>query len=376
MVLRSILNDRRPSSNYIVESNPRNGRTPRPRDNQTGKRLVIRMPAERFREDIMALPALLASQLELPVLGSPLFIVSGPELVIAQCKAGVIGSFPALNARPVEKLGEWLDRIEHELGEYKSQNPGKKVAPYAVNQICHASNDRLMKDMEICVKHKAPVIITSLRPPQEIVEAAHSYGGLVFHDVINVKHARKAAEQGVDGLILVCAGAGGHAGMLSPFALVREVKQWFKGTILLSGAISDGFGVASAVTLGADLAYIGTRFIATAEANADESYKSALVQHAAHDIVYTNLFTGVHGNYLGPSIAAAGLDPDNLPVADKTKMNFGSGGNMKSKAWRDIWGSGQGIGQITDAPPVADLVDRMKREFDQARQELLMRASA
>ncbi|TCU73409.1 nitronate monooxygenase [Bradyrhizobium sp. R2.2-H] len=324
----------------------------------------------------MALPTLLKDSLELPVVGSPLFIVSGPELVIAQCKAGVVGSFPALNARPVEKLDEWLSRIEDELGEYRSRNPGKKVAPYAVNQICHASNDRLMKDMEICVKHKAPIIITSLRPPAEIVEAAHSYGGLVFHDVINVKHARKAAEQGVDGLILVCAGAGGHAGTLSPFALVREVKQWFGGAILLSGAISDGFGIASALTLGADLAYMGTRFIATQEANADEAYKSALTQHAAHDIVYTNLFTGVHGNYLGPSIAAAGLDPDNLPAADKSKMNFGSGGNMKSKAWRDIWGSGQGIGQITDVPPVAELVDRMKGEFDQARHEFLMRASA
>src|SRR5947209_6751628 len=326
--------------------------------------------------DRMPLPASLVNTLELPVVGSPLFIVSGPELVIAQCKAGLVGSFPALNARPVGKLDDWLTRIENELGEYKALHPDKKVAPYAVNQICHASNDRLMRDMETCVKHNVPIIITSLRPPLEIVEAAHSYGGVVFHDVINVKHARKAAEQGVDGLILVCAGAGGHAGMLSPFALVREVKQWFKGTILLSGAISDGFGVASAIALGADLAYIGTRFIATEEANADESYKSALVQHAAHDIVYTNLFTGVHGNYLGPSIAAAGLDPDNLPVADKTKMNFGSGGNTKSKAWRDIWGSGQGIGQITDAPPVADLIDRMKAEFDQARQDLLIRASA
>jgi len=324
----------------------------------------------------MALPTLLRNSLELPVVGSPLFIVSSPELVIAQCKAGVVGSFPALNARPVEKLDEWLSRIENELEEYRALNPGKKVAPYAVNQICHASNDRLMKDMETCVKHRVPIIITSLRPPAEIVEAAHSYGGLVFHDVINVKHARKAAEQGVDGLILVCAGAGGHAGALSPFALVREVKQWFKGTILLSGAISDGFAIASALTLGADLAYMGTRFIATREANAADTYKSALTQHAAHDIVYTNLFTGVHGNYLGPSIAAAGLDPDNLPVADKTKMNFGSGGNMKSKAWRDIWGSGQGIGQITDVPDVAELVGRMKAEFGQARDEFLMRASA
>ena len=324
----------------------------------------------------MGLPAVLKDTLELPVVGSPLFIVSGPELVIAQCKAGVVGSFPALNARPVGMLDEWLTRIDNELGEYRALNPGKKVAPWAVNQICHATNDRLMKDMETCVKHKVPIIITSLRPPAEIVEAAHSYGGLVFHDVINVKHARKAAEQGVDGLILVCAGAGGHAGTLSPFALVREVKQWFNGTILLSGAISDGFSIASALTLGADLAYLGTRFIATAEANADPAYKSALTQHVAHDIVYTNLFTGVHGNYLRPSIAAAGLDPDNLPVADKTKMNFGSGGNTKAKAWRDIWGSGQGIGQITDAPPVADLISRLKAEFDQARNDFLIRACA
>ncbi|WOH82573.1 nitronate monooxygenase family protein [Bradyrhizobium sp. BEA-2-5] len=323
----------------------------------------------------MSLPASLANKLELPVVGSPLFIVSGPELVIAQCKAGIVGSFPALNARPVEKLDEWLTQIENELGEYQALHPEKKVAPYAVNQICHASNDRLMKDMETCVKHKAPIIITSLRPPAEIVDAAHSYGGLVFHDVINVKHARKAAEQGVDGLILVCAGAGGHAGTLSPFALVREVKQWFDGAILLSGAISDGFGIASALTLGADLAYMGTRFIATKEANANVRYKQALTEYAAHDIVYTNLFTGVHGNYLGPSIAAAGLDPGDLPVADKTKMNFGSGGNMKSKAWRDIWGSGQGIGQITDVPPVAELVARLKSEFAAARSDFL-RASA
>src|ERR1700736_2065264 len=320
----------------------------------------------------MPLPVSLKGRLQLPVVGAPLFIVSGPELVIAQCKAGIVGSFPALNARPVEKLDEWLTRIENELGEYQALNPEKKVAAYAVNQICHTSNDRLMKDMETCVKHKAPIIITSLRPPSAIVEAAHSYGGVVLHDVINVKHARKAAEQGVDGLILVCAGAGGHAGALSPFALVREVKQWFKGTILLSGAISDGWSIASALALGADLAYLGTRFIATEEANADQAYKDAL---AAHDIVYSNLFTGVHGNYLGPSIVAAGLDPDNLPVADKSKMNFGSGGNMKSKAWRDIWGSGQGIGQITDAPPVAELVERLKAEFEAARTDFRKRLS-
>ena len=324
----------------------------------------------------MPLPALLKGTLELPVLGSPLFIVSGPDLVIAQCKAGVVGSFPALNARPAHVLDEWLTRIEDELAEYKALHPKKKVAPYAVNQICHASNDRLMADMEICVKHKVPIIITSLRPPTEIIDAAHSYGGLVFHDVINVKHARKAAENGVDGLILVCAGAGGHAGTLSPFALVREVKQWFKGCILLSGAISDGWGIASALALGADMAYMGTRFIATEEANADAVYKKALTQYAAHDIVYSNLFTGVHGNYLGPSIVAAGLDPENLPISDKTKMNFGSGGNMKVKAWRDIWGSGQGIGQIIDSPSVQVLVERLKAEFADARGDFLKRAIA
>lgn len=324
----------------------------------------------------MSLPATLARSLELPVVGSPLFIVSGPELVIAQCKAGIVGSFPALNARPVEKLEEWLTRIENELGEYKAMHPNARVAPYAVNQICHASNDRLFQDMETCVRHKVPIIITSLRPPAEIVEAAHSYGGLVFHDVINIKHARKAAEQGVDGLILVCTGAGGHAGTLSPFALVREVKQWFHGIVLLSGAIADGWGIASALALGADLAYVGTRFIATQEANADPAYKAALIEHAAEHIVYSNLFTGVHGNYLGPSIAAAGLDPANLPVADKGKMNFGSGGNMKSKAWRDIWGSGQGIGQISDAPPVAELVRRLSAELAQARDSFATRLSA
>src|SRR5258708_11573616 len=259
----------------------------------------------------MPLPASLVNTLELPVVGSPLFIVSGPELVIAQCKAGIVGSFPALNARPVEKLGEWLNRIENELGEYQALHPDKKVAPYAVNQICHASNDRLMKDMETCVKHQVPIIITSLRAPKEVVEATHSYGGVVFHDVINVKHALKAAEHDVDGLILVCAGAGGHAGTLSPFALLREVKQWFKGAILLSGAISDGWGIASALALGADMAYMGTRFIATEEANADTAYKKALTEYNAHDTVYTNLFTGIHGNYLVPSIAAAGLDPHN-----------------------------------------------------------------
>jgi len=323
----------------------------------------------------MALPEFLQNNLRVPVVGSPLFLVSGPELVIAQCKAGIIGSFPALNARPAEVLDVWLTRINSELEEYKAANPDAVVAPYAVNQICHASNDRLMEDMETCVKHKVPIIITSLRPPAEIVEAAHSYGGVVYHDVINVKHARKAAEEGVDGLILVCAGAGGHAGALSPFALLREVKEWFDGTILLSGAIGDGFCVASALAMGADLAYMGTRFIATEEANADQNYKDMLIQSAADDIVYSSLFTGVMGNYLKPSIAAAGLDPNNLPEADKSKMNFGSGGNMKTKAWKDIWGSGQGIGGIQDVEPVEAVVSRLETEYRTAIDSLVQRAS-
>lgn len=319
----------------------------------------------------MALVPSLEGKLRLPVVGAPLFIVSGPELVIAQCKAGIVGSFPALNARPQSMLGEWLTRIKEELAEYDRENPESPSAPYAVNQICHASNDRLMDDMQTCVDHEVPIIITSLRPPLEIVEAAHSYGGVVFHDVINVKHAKKAAEQGVDGLILVCAGAGGHAGSLSPFSLVREVKEWFDGTVLLSGSIGDGHSIAGALAMGADLAYLGTRFIATEEANADKGYKDMLIESAADDIVYSSLFTGVNGNYLKPSIAKAGLDPDNLPGADKSKMNFGSGGNMKTKAWKDIWGSGQGIGGITNAPSVDSLVKSMKDQYDQAFNEMI-----
>jgi nitronate monooxygenase len=316
----------------------------------------------------MALVSKLKGKLRLPVVGAPLFIVSGPELVIAQCKSGIVGSFPALNARPQSMLGEWLTRIKDELAEYDIQNPNTPSAPFAVNQICHASNDRLMDDMATCVEHEVPIIITSLRPPQEIVEATHSYGGVVFHDVINVKHAKKAAEQGVDGLILVCSGAGGHAGSLSPFSLVREVQEWFDGTILLSGSIGDGHSIAGALAMGADLAYIGTRFIATEEANADQAYKDMLIESAADDIVYSSLFTG---NYLKPSIAKAGLDPDDLPGADKSKMNFGSKGNMKTKAWKDIWGSGQGIGSITDAPSVGDLVKSLKDQYDQAFSEMV-----
>ena len=322
----------------------------------------------------MAIHDHIKDNLSMPVIGSPLFLVSGPELVIAQCKAGIIGSFPALNARPQHVLEEWIIRIKTELAEYQKQNPDAKVAPFAVNQICHGSNDRLMEDMATCVKQEVPIIITSLRPPAELVEAAHSYGGLVYHDVINVRHAKKAAEQGVDGLILVCAGAGGHAGALSPFALLREVKQWFDGTIILSGSIGDGYSVASSIALGADFAYMGTRFIATKEANADPEYKKMLEESAADDIVYSSLFTGVSGNYLKPSIKNAGMDPDNLPDADKSSMNFGSGGNTKSKAWKDIWGSGQGIGLIEDSPSVGELVGRIKVEFDSAVEELSQKA--
>ena len=317
----------------------------------------------------MAIHKHIKENISMPVIGAPLFLVSGPDLVIAQCKAGIIGSFPALNARPQHVLDEWLTRIKTELAEYKEANPDAKVAPFAVNQICHGSNDRLMADMETCVKHEVPIIITSLRPPSEVVEAAHSYGGLVYHDVISVRHAQKAAEQGVDGLILVCAGAGGHAGTLSPFALLREVKEWFDGTVILSGSIGDGHSVASAIALGADFAYMGTRFIATHEANAEPEYKKMLEESAAADIVYSSLFTGVLGNYLKPSISKAGLDPDNLPNADKSSMNFGSGGNTDSKAWKDIWGSGQGIGLIEDSPSVEELVGRLKSEYELAFEE-------
>ena len=318
----------------------------------------------------MALPKILQDNLAIPVIGAPLFLVSGPELVIAQCKAGVVGSFPALNARPQHVLEEWLNRIKEELAQAKADNPNLPIAPFAVNQICHGSNDRLMGDMELCVKHEAPIIITSLRPPEEIVTAAHSYGGLVYHDVISVRHAKKAAEQGVDGLILVCAGAGGHAGTLSPFALVREVREFFDGTIILSGSISSGSAVASGLALGADLGYIGTRFIATEEANADQSYKDMLIESVADDIIYSSLFTGVHGNYLKGSVENAGLDPKNLPEADKSSMNFGSGGNTDAKAWKDIWGSGQGIGSIKDSPSVQTLVNQLTLEYKEAVEDL------
>lgn len=319
----------------------------------------------------MSVPALLKGRLSLPVIGSPMFIVSTPDLVIAQCKAGVVGSFPALNARPKEVLEEWLKRITGELGEYAAKFPDKPVAPFAVNQIVHHSNDRLMHDMEICVKHKVPMIITSLRAPSEVVQAAHSYGGIVMHDVINVRHAKKALEAGVDGLILVCAGAGGHAGTHSPFALVAEVRSFFDGPIALSGTISNGAQILAAQAMGADFAYIGTRFIATEEANAVPEYKQMLIDSAAADIVYTSLFSGVHGNYLKKSVAATGMDPENLPEADKSKMNFGTEGGGDKKVWRDIWSAGQGTGSIQDVLPVAELVARMKREYDATKAALV-----
>ena len=318
----------------------------------------------------MALPSQFAGRLSIPVIGSPLFIASQPELVLAQCKAGIIGSFPALNARPPELLNDWLSRIDAELADYAQANPGLPVAPYAVNQIAHVSNDRLERDMRVCVEHKVPLIITSLRPPREIVEAAHSYGGLVFHDVINVKHARKAVEQGVDGIIVVCAGAGGHAGTGSPFALVREIRQFFAGTLVLSGAMSSGADVFAALALGADMAYIGTRFLATTEAHALPEYKQMLVDSGSDDIVYTSLFTGVKDNYLKKSVAATGFDPDNLPEADKSKMNFGSGGNMDKKAWRDIWSGGQGVGNIHDILPAGEVVARMVREYAETKRRM------
>jgi nitronate monooxygenase len=318
----------------------------------------------------MPIPAAFRDRLSLPLIGSPMFIASTPDLVIAQCKAGIIGSFPALNARPPALLDEWLTRIRTELEEHARANPGAKVAPFAVNQIAHASNDRLAHDMEACVRHRVPVIITSLRPPREIVDAAHSYGGLVFHDVISVRHARKAAEQGVDGIIAVCAGAGGHAGMASPFALVREIRSFFDGTIILSGAMSSGADVFAALALGADMAYIGTRFLATTEARVPDGYKQMIVDSSSDDVVYTSLFTGVKGNYLARSVAAAGLDPANLPEADKSKMDFGSGGNMEKKAWRDIWSGGQGVGNIHEVIPTAELVARMVREYEDTRRRM------
>lgn len=314
--------------------------------------------------------AAIKKKMRIPAIGAPLFIVSNPKLVIAQCTAGIIGSFPALNARPQEKLDEWILEIKKALAAHDEKNPDRPSAPYAVNQIVHRSNDRLMKDMESCVRHKVPVVICSLGAREDVYQAIHSYGGLVLHDVINNTFAKKAIDKGADGLILVAAGAGGHAGVISPFALVQEVREWFSGPIALSGSIATGGAILAAEAMGADFGYIGSPFVATDEANADEAYKDAIVKYGADDIVYTNLFTGVHGNYLKASIVAAGLDPDNLPVSDPSKMNFGSGGNTDKKAWKDIWGCGQGIGAIKKRGPAADYVDTLVREYQAARKSI------
>ena len=317
----------------------------------------------------MSMPALFKGRLSIPVIGSPLFIVSGPDLVIAQCKAGIVGSFPALNARPAALLDEWLHRIKEELAAYDAAHPDRPSAPFAVNQIVHKSNNRLDQDLAVCEKHKVPMIITSLGAREELNQAVHGWGGITFHDVVNQKLAHKAVEKGADGLVLVAAGAGGHAGAISPFAFVAETRQWFDGPIALSGAMGNGRAIRAARVIGADFAYIGSAFIATNEANAPDKYKEMIASSSADDIVYSNLFTGVHGNYLKPSIVAAGMDPDNLPVSDPSKMNFGtdaSGERNKPKAWKEIWGSGQGIGSIEKVQPVADLVARLKSEYDAA----------
>ena len=317
----------------------------------------------------MTLPAIL-STLRLPVIGSPLFIISGPDLVIAQCKAGIVGSFPALNARPQALLDEWLHRITEELSSHNRAHPDAPAAPFAVNQIVHKSNDRLEADLATCAKWQVPIVITSLGAREDLNTAVHGWGGITLHDIIDDRYARKAIEKGADGLIAVAAGAGGHAGRLSPFALVAEIRQWFDGPLALSGSIATGDAVLAAQAMGADLAYIGSPFIATTEANAEDGYKQGIVDGRASDIVYSNLFTGVHGNYLRQSIAAAGLDPDNLPEGDLKTMNFGGGNGSKAKAWRDIWGSGQGIGSVDRVEPAADRIARLAAEYAAARARL------
>ena len=321
----------------------------------------------------MSLPAIF-DRLRLPIIGSPLFIISGPDLVIAQCKAGIVGSFPALNARPQPLLDEWLHRITEELAAWNRDHPDRPAAPFAVNQIVHKSNDRLDADMATCAKWQAPIVITSLGAREDLNQAVHGWGGIVLHDVIHDRFARKAIEKGADGLIPVAAGAGGHAGTISPFALLSEIRDWFDGPVALSGAIGNGRSVLAAQAAGADLAYIGSAFIATTEANADAGYKDGIVEGRAHDIVYSDLFTGVHGNYLRGSIVAAGLDPDDLPKGEYKTMNFGQSDNTPKKAWRDIWGSGQGIGAVTAIETVADRVDRLEREYRAAKAELLAKA--
>ncbi len=322
----------------------------------------------------MPLPAPF-DRLRMPVIGSPLFIVSGPELVIAQCKAGIIGSFPSLNARPISMLDEWLHRITEELAAHNRDHPDRPAAPFAVNQIVHKSNNRLDEDMALCAKWQVPMVITSLGAREDLNQAVHGWGGIVLHDVITDRFARKAIEKGADGLIPVAVGAGGHAGTLSPFALMQEIREWFDGLVALSGSIACGRSILGALAMGADFAYIGTPWVATTEANAAEGYKDSVVAGRADDIVYTNLFTGIHGNYLRPSIVAAGLDPENLPQSDPSKMNFGSGGNTEAKAWKDIWGSGQGIGAVKAVESVAERVDRLEAEYNQARRELAEKAA-
>ena len=317
----------------------------------------------------MSLPPILQN-LEMPIVAAPMFIVSGPELVIAQCKAGIVGSFPALNARPAEELEKWIVRIKLELEQYQKDNPDKKVAPFSVNQICHPSNNRLEHDNEVCRKHEVPIIITSLQANQDVYDTTHSYGGIILHDVTNIRHSKKALSMGADGLIAVCSGAGGHAGRLSPFALIPEIRQFHKGPLLLSGSIATGGSVAAALAMGADLAYIGTRFIASKEANAEDEYKQEIIESSGEDIVYSSLFTGVHGNYLKGSIEKAGLDPNNLPTADKSSMNFGSGGNTDAKAWKDIWGAGQGVGSVHDAPSMQEIVNQFAAEYKDAQSRL------
>jgi nitronate monooxygenase len=317
----------------------------------------------------MTLPAILNGRLSVPAIASPLFIVSNPDLALAQCKAGVVGSFPALNARPEALLDDWLHRMREELSAYDAAHPERPSAPFAVNQIVHRSNARLEHDLELCVRHKVPIVITSLGAREEVNQAVHSYGGIVLHDVIDNRFARKAIEKGADGLVAVAAGAGGHAGTLSPFALIQEIREWWSGPLVLSGAIATGRAILAAQAMGADLAYVGSAFIATTEANAPAAYKQMIVEANAADIIYSSLFTGVHGNYLKPSVVAAGLDPDNLPESDPSKMDFGSG-SSKAKAWRDVWGSGQGIGAVKGIVGAADLVARLQAEYEAARREL------
>jgi len=323
----------------------------------------------------MAIPASLANQLSIPVIGSPLFIISNPDLVLAQCKAGVVGSFPSLNARPLEQLDEWLSLISEELARARAADPSAKIAPYAVNLIVHKSNNRIEEDLALCVKHKVPMVITSLGARPEVNAAIHSYGGIVMHDIINIVFAHKALEKGADGLIAVCAGAGGHAGTLSPFALISEIREFFDGPLALSGAISKGEQVLAAQAMGADFAYIGSAFIPTHEARAMDGYKDMIVDSAAKDIVYSSLFTGVHGNYLAPSIAKAGMDPNNLPEGDKATMSFKSGESAKAKAWKDVWGAGQGVGGVKARMGAAEYIAQLKREYETARAALLERQS-